>query len=248
MITRITRGLVAAAGALAVAGAALVAAPAASATGTLTLTPDKGSGETAFSVTTTGGCANATATHYVITLSGRSLKETINLGGLQPLSAIPALSTQTTPMTIAVPYTFERAQESYGAAIPTGVYDVKVICRAATTFEPITVYTGKVTLRQVSGGLSFENGAKPTAVTNTAKPRIAGKGNVGATLRVTQGTWAPKPDRTTVVWRIGKKTVGTGAAYKVKRGDRGKTITAVVTATKSGLLPGTASATIRIAK
>jgi len=65
---------------------------------------------------------------------------------------------------------------------------------------------------------------------------------------VTQGTWAPKPDRTTVVWRIGKKTVGTGAAYKVKRGDRGKTITAVVTATKSGLLPGTASATIRIAK
>lgn len=246
MTTRITRGLVVAVGALAVAGAALVAAPAASANGTLSITPTTGGADTAFAVTTTGGCASANATHYVIKLAGGKLTEEITMNGLQPLSAIGATGAQSAPMTIPVSYTFGIAQEAYGSAIPTGVYDLRVICRAATNPQPITVYTSKVTVRQLAGGVAFEEGAKPTAVTNKIKPKIVGKGNVGATLRVSEGTWEPQPDSTSIAWRIGKKTVGTGATYKVKSGDRGKTITAVVTATKSGLAPGTASASIRI--
>lgn len=247
MNARISRGLVAAVGALAVAGAALVAAPAALANGTLSITPASGSGETAMAVTTTGGCASATATHYVITLSGGALTETINLGGLQPLSAIPATGTQTTPMTIAVPYTFDMAQEAYGSVIPTGVYDVNVVCRAGTVFQSITVFAGKVTIRQVAGGILFEDGAKSTTVTNSTKPKVTGKARVGATLRVNTGAWSPTPDATTVTWRVGTKTVGTGVTYKVKVSDKGKTLIAVVKATKAGYLDGTASASIKIA-
>lgn len=243
MTTRIARGLVAAVGALAVAGAALVTAPAASAQGTLSITPATGTGETALAVTTTGGCASSEATHYVITLSGGSLTETVNLGGVQPLSAIPATGTQTAPMTIAVPSTLDMAQEDYGSAIPTGVYDVSVVCRAATDFTPITAYTSKITIRQITGGLLFEEGAKPTKVTNKTKPKVTQK---GSKLTVTVGTWAPVPDSTTVKWLIGKKTVGTGKTYKVKAGDKGKTITAVVTATKAGYNDGTASVSIKV--
>ena len=242
MTTRITRGLVAVVGALAVAGAVLVAAPAASAQGTLSITPTTGNGDTAFAVTTTGGCASAAATHFVVTLSGGTLTGTINLGGVQPLSSIPATGAQTTPMTISVPSTLDLAQEDYGSAIPTGVYDINVVCRAATVFTAITVYTSKITIRQIPGGLVFEEGAKPTAVTNKTKPKVTQK---GSTLTVNVGTWDPAPDSTTVSWRIGKKTVGTGTTYKVKAGDRGKTITAVVTATKAGYGNGTASASIK---
>ena len=102
MTTRITRGLMVAVGALAVAGAALVAAPAASANGTLSITPSTGDAETALAVTTTGGCASANATHYIIKLAGGSLTEEITMNGLQPLSAIGATGAQTTPMTIPV--------------------------------------------------------------------------------------------------------------------------------------------------
>ena len=248
MTTRITRGLMVAVGGLAVAGAALVAAPAASANGTLSITPTTGDADTALAVTTTGGCASANATHYVIKLAGGSLTEEITMNGLQPLSAIGATGAQTAPMTIPVSYTFGIAEEAYGSAIPTGVYDLKVICRAATVPAPITVYTGKVTVRQIAGGMVFEEGAKPTKVTNKAKPKITGQGKVGATLKVSTGTWEPAPDATSIAWKIGSKTVGTGASYKVKSGDKGKTITAVVTATKAGYSNGTASATIKIAK
>lgn len=248
MNSRITRGFAAAVGALAVAGAALVAAPAASANGTLSITPTAGSGETAFAVTTTGGCASSSATHYSIKLAGSGLTEEITLNGVQPLSTIPALGSQTAPMSVPVAYTLDIAQEAYGSAIPTGVYDLKFICRAATVPNPITVYTGKITIRQIAGGMAFEEGAKPTAVTNKAKPKITGQGKVGATLKVSAGSWDPAPDATTYAWKVGSKTVGTGSSYKVKASDRGKTISVTVTATKDGYAPGKASATIKIAK
>ncbi len=248
MTTRITRGLMVAVGALAVAGAALVAAPAASANGTLSITPVSGSGSTALAVTTSGGCASPNATHYVIKLTGGSLTEDITLNGVQSLSAIPAVGSGTTPMSVPVAYTLDMAQENYGSAIPTGVYDLSFICRAATVSAPITTYTSKITIRQIAGGVVFEEGAKPTSVTNTVKPKITGQGKAGATLKVSTGTWDPTPDSTSIAWKIGKKTVGTSATYKVKPADKGKTITAVVTATKDGYGNGTASATIKIAK
>ena len=257
MNARIARGLAAAVGALAVAGAALVAAPVASANGTLSITPAAGTGETAMAVTTTGGCASPNATHYVVTLSGTGVTGDITLNGLQPLSAIPAAGSQTTPMSVPVAsnldmaqaaYSYDQAGDDTSVKIPTGVYSVKFVCRAGADPKPITVYEGSLTLRQTKAGIVFEEGAKPTAVTNTAKPKISGQGKVGATLKATPGTWDPAPDATTFTWKVGTKTVGTGASYKVKAADKGKTITVTVTATKDGYNPGKASATIKIAK
>jgi hypothetical protein len=248
MNSRITRGFAAAVGVLAVAGAALVAAPAASANGTLSITPQSGSGETAFSVTTTGGCASANATHYVIKLSGGSLKEEITMNGLQPLSSIPAIGSQTTPMSVPVAYTFGIAQEAYGSAIPTGVYDLKFICRAATVMTPITVYSGKVTIKQVAGGMTFSEGAENLPVELVTAPKVTGKATVGATIKVSKGTWSPSDATVRATWKIGKKTVGTGFSYKVKPGDRGKTITLTVTASKKGYVSAAWPRTIKVAR
>jgi len=257
MNARIARGLAAAVGALAVAGAALAAAPVASANGTLSITPAAGTGETAMAVTTTGGCASPNATHYVVTLSGTGVTGDITLNGLQPLSAIPASGSQTTPMSVPVAsnldmaqaaYSYDQAGDDTSVKIPTGVYSVKFVCRAGGDPKPITVYEGSLTLRQTKAGIVFEEGAKPISVTNTVKPKITGQGKVGATLKASTGTWNPAPDATTYAWKVGTKTVGTGASYKVKASDRGKTISVTVTATKDGYNPGKASATIKIAK
>ncbi len=248
MNSRIARGLTVAVGALAVAGAALVAAPAASANGTLSITPQTGSGESALSVTTAGGCASPNATHYTVTLSGGSLNETINMNGVQPLAAIGAVGTQTTAMTAPVAYTIDMAEDNYGSAIPTGVYDLSFNCRAALVPQAITVYTTKITIEQLAGGVAFTEGAKELPVQSVTAPKVTGKAKAGATLKVSKGTWSPSDARVKATWKIGKKTVGNGFSYKVKPGDRGKTIKVTVTASKSGYKSATWTKSIKVAQ
>jgi len=248
MTTRITRGLLVAVGALAVAGAALVAAPAASANGTLSITPTTGGADTALTVTTTGGCASPNATHYVIKLAGGSLTEEITMNGLQPLSAIGATGAQTAPMTIPVSYTFGIAEEAYGSAIPTGVYDLNFVCRSALVPQPIATFTAKVTIEQLAGGMTFTEGAKEFPIQVVTAPAVTGKAKAGSTLKVSRGTWSPTPDSTTAKWQIGTKTVGTGFSYKVKPGDKGKTIKVTVTAVKTGYTTATWTKSIKVAK
>ena len=248
MSTHFTRGLAATVGALAVAGAALVAAPAASANGTLSITPSSGDGMTALFVTTTGGCASPNATHYVVKLTGGSLTEDINLNGLQPLSSIPASGSQTTPMSVPVAYTLEIAHEAYGSAIPTGVYDLEFICRAATVAQPITVFETKVTIKQIAGGLTFAEGAANLPVEAVTAPKVTGKAKAGATLKVSKGTWSPSDVTVKATWKIGKKTVGRGFSYKVKPGDRGKTIVVTVIAAKKGYVAAAWLKSIKIGR
>jgi hypothetical protein len=225
-----------------------VAAPAASANGTLSITPATGSGETALSVTTSGGCASPNATHYVIKLSGGSLTEDITMNGVQPLSAIPAVGSGTAPMSVPVAYTVNMAQENYGSAIPTGVYDLKFICRAATVPSPITTYTTKVTIEQLAGGVAFTEGAKNLFVEVVTAPKVTGKAKAGSTIKVSKGTWSPSDASVKATWKIGNKTVGTGFSYKVKPGDRGKTIVVTVTAAKKGYVAAAWPKSIKIAK
>ena len=51
-----------------------------------------------------------------------------------------------------------------------------------------------------------------------------------------------------MTWKIGKKTVGTGFSYKVKPGDRGKTIKVTVTASKKGYVAADWIKSIKVAK
>lgn len=238
------RGAVVGLATAALAGLALVAAPPAAANGTAVPLPEKGIGSQSWAVTTSGGCANATATHYIIRLSGGGLGSAINLSGLQPLSAIPALPTGTTPMTIQVPTNLDDAI-GRGVKLP-GVFDVSVICRAAFSATPLATFTGKLTLRETAEGIAFEAGAQPTAVTNSVKPKISGQARPGSTLTVSPGTWSPDSATVKVTWKVDGKQVGTGTTYRVKASDRGKTVVAEVEASAPGLASGKATASIRI--
>ena len=229
---------------MAVSLLALASVPQASASGTVTLLPTAGSGSEVFSVVTPTGCGSPNATHYVIRLSGGGLTAPINLSGVQPLSAIPALADQTTPMTISVPLTLDVAL-GRGVTLP-GVFDISVVCRGALVPTPVTTFTGKITVFEGAKGITFAEGTQPTSVTNSVKPKITGQAKVGGTLTVSTGTWSPATATTKVTWKVGGKQVGTGVTYKVKSADKGKTVVAEVEATSEGLTPGKASASVKI--
>jgi len=249
------RGTVAAVASAVLAGFALVVATPASANGTaesFTVVQvdgkneevGSGLGSQSWAVRTSGGCANANASHYIIRLSGGGLRAPINLSGLQPLSAIPALPTGTAAMTIQVPTNLDDAI-GRGVRLP-GVFDVSVICRAAFSGAALATFSGKITLSETSAGIAWQDGAKPTAVTNSVKPKITGQAKVGSTLTASTGTWTPASAKATVSWKVDGKEVGKGPKYKVKASDRGKTLVAEVTATAPGLAPGKATASVRI--
>jgi hypothetical protein len=239
-----SRRLVIALTSMAVSVLALGSVPQASANGTVTLLPTSGSGSEVFSVITPTGCGDTNASFYVIRLSGGGLTAPINLSGVQPLSAIPALADQTTPMTISVPLTLDVAL-GRGVQLP-GVFDISVVCRGALASKPLTTFTGKITVFETATGITFAQGTQPTSVTNSVKPKITGEAKVGGTLRVSTGTWSPATAATKVIWKVDGKQVGTGTTYKVKSSDKGKTVVAEVEATAAGLATGKASVSVRI--
>lgn len=251
------RGAAVGLGTFALVGVALVAAPPASANGTATpftvvqvdgknVELDNGLGSQSWAVVTSGGCANASATHYIVRLSGGGLGSAINLSGLQPLSAIPALPAGTTPMAIQVPTNLDDAI-GRDVKLP-GVFDVSVICRTAFSDTALATFGGKITLLETEEGIVWQAGAQPTAVTNSVKPKISGQARTGSTLTVSTGTWSPDSATVKVTWKVDGKQVGTGSKYKVKSSDRGKTVVAEVEATSPGLAPGKASASVKIAR
>ena len=240
------RHAVVAIAALGIAGAGLGLASPAAANGTLVPLPESGNGSESWAVTTSGGCANDKATHYIIRMSGGGLSAPVNLSGVQPLSSIPALPAGTTAMTIQVPTNLEDALPR-GLALPA-VFDVAVICREALKSAALVTFTGKITVFETASGITFKGGAQPIAVTNTVKPRITGQAKVGSTLTAVPGTWTPTTATFAIAWKVDGKQVGTGTTYRVKASDRGKAVVAEVTATADGLKPGTASATVRIAR
>ena len=66
-------------------------------------------------------------------------------------------------------------------------------------------------------------------------PKITGTAKVGSTLKVTVGTWKPKPAFTYQWYRSGKVISGaTKSSYKLVAADKGKTLTVKVTGTKAG--------------
>ncbi|MFC7492686.1 MULTISPECIES: hypothetical protein [unclassified Nocardioides] len=81
-------------------------------------------------------------------------------------------------------------------------------------------------------------GPAPTAF---ARPSISGKARVGATLRVTGGTWST-PGRSSYVWTVDGTEVERGRSYDVARADVGSRVTVTETLKSTGYAPGTATA------
>lgn len=237
----------------ALVGGALVAlSPSAGAAGgTLTLDPSSGDGSTLLSVTTSGGCADAKATHFTVSLSGTGIKQvvptipetyetTAYMVGMTGLGAIGASGVGTTAMHVALSKMFGTvAAANKAATIPNGTYTLAFECREGPgSATPVATFTTAVTILTTASGLTFSQGTPSTALPNTKKPVISGKATVGSKLTVSKGTWASKPSKVTFQWKRGSKVVGTASSYTPVGKDRNKKLTVTVTATAAGYLPG----------
>lgn len=85
--------------------------------------------------------------------------------------------------------------------------------------------------------------AKGKAPKATKKPSITGTAKVGRTVRASPGTWSPKADSYRYEWRLNGKVIAraTGATLKLTSAMRGKKLTVVVTARKTGYTDGKAT-------
>ncbi len=113
-----------------------------------------------------------------------------------------------------------------------------------TGLAPEASYLGLVNYGEtsVSTVVSVESGALPQPV-NTALPTIKGKAVVGGKLKATAGTWDTTGLKFGYQWQSNGVDIpnATKVEYRVAKGDAGKTLTVVVTASKNGMSPGTAT-------
>lgn len=264
MIKRHTRTLAAAVGVSALtAGALMLGLPSATAaTGTLSLDPKSGSGGDPVAVSTSGGCATPNATHFVVKLTGQGVQyavpgsgstgptyESVNyMVGTTSLSAIGSTGTATTSMRVPLSKLFNTVKaENKDGKLPSGAYTLTFECRSKTVTTALSTFTTTVTITDSNSGLTFREG-EPDPVMPVTAPKVTGKAKAGVTLKVSKGTWSPSPDSVKATWKIGKKTVGTGFSYKVKPGDKGKTIRVTVTAAKAGYVSADWVKSIKIAR
>jgi protocatechuate 3,4-dioxygenase beta subunit len=114
-----------------------------------------------------------------------------------------------------------------------------------------TVANGGGLVPAAGGGGGGGGGGTTTSISNTAKPSITGTAKVAGALTANPGTWSTDGLTFVYQWlRDGAPIVGaTGTSYSPAVGDLAKAISVSVTATKTGLTPGTASSdSVTIAK
>jgi hypothetical protein len=217
--------------------------------GTLSFIPTEGTGDTGFSVLTSGGCASAQATHFIITMTGTGLTEPNTVTGVTELTTIGATGQQTASMTSPVSKVLETVRQENGGTLPSGGYTITVTCRPKMATTPLATFSGMITVTNGPGGvISWREGftPAPTPIVNTTKPKVTGKNQVGQTLTVSRGGWNPVPASYAYVWKLGSKTVGTSAKLKVTNAMRGKTLRVTVTASKSGFIAGRVTVNVAI--
>ena len=241
-----------------------VAIPSASAgaKGTITLEPGSGTGADPVTVVTSAGCSDATATHFVVKLTGAGVQYTVPgsgstgptyedvnyMVGNTALAAVGSSGESTSPIRVPLSKLFGTArQENKDGRFASGEYTLTLECRTKLSPTAISTFTTQVTLIDNASGFTFREGAM-TAITNVTAPKIAGTAKVGATLRVSTGSWSPTPASYTYAWKIGAKTVSTKNTYKVVAADRGKKVTVTVTAKADGYKDASKTASVTIAK
>ncbi len=117
------------------------------------------------------------------------------------------------------------ALDAKGKKVPKGSYTYWLTNQAVDGSGPVVRVDGK------AGAL----GKLSVTFITAATPNIVGTPKVGKTLKVTTGTWKPAPTFSYQWYRSGKAISGAiGAAYKLVKADKGKTVTVKVTGAKSG--------------
>jgi hypothetical protein len=168
--------------------------------------------------------------------------------GNTSLATIGSTGTSTSAMRVPLSKLFSTVKaENKGGMLPSGAYTLSFECRSKAVPTALSTFSTTVTIIDGASGLTFKEGA-PDPITVVTAPKVTGQAKAGSTLKVTKGTWSPSDARVTATWKIGNKTVGTGFSYKVKPGDRGKTIVVTVTAAKKGYVAAAWPKSIKIAK
>ena len=251
------------ASAVAAAGFVLAVSPASAGTaGTLKLEPTTGTGADPVTVVTSAGCSDASATHFVVKLTGAGVQyvvpgsgstgptyEVVNyMVGNTALSAVSSSGEATSAIRVPLSKLFGQArQENKGGKFASGEYTLTLECRSKLSSAAISTFTTKVTLIDTASGFTFREGAM-VPVANVTAPKITGTAKVGQTLKVSNGSWSPTATSYTYAWKIGSKTVSTKNTYKVAGTAKGKKVTVTVTAKAPGYQNGTKSVSVTIAK
>ena len=119
-----------------------------------------------------------------------------------------------------------------GVAIPGATAQTyQVTAQVAGTTLSVRVTGGRAGYATTSVVSASAGTAAEASFTAAPAPKVKGKPRVGSKLRAVVGAWSPQPATTTYQWfRNGKRIKGaTKAKYKVKKADKGKRITVVVT-------------------
>ena len=106
--------------------------------------------------------------------------------------------------------------------------------------------TGVSTVVQVTTGDAVE----PGTPVNTSPPTISGKAEVGGKLTASPGEWDTDGLAFAYQWQANGVDIpgANKATYKVRAADQGASLTVVVTATKDGVPPGTATSEAVVVK
>jgi lysophospholipase L1-like esterase len=168
-------------------------------------------------------------------------------------SVAPAISgTATTGQTLtAGTGTWNASPDSYtyvwkraGSAI-SGATSSTYVLQLADEGSAITVTVTAIKAGYTSGSATSSSVTPSvTTVVNTVAPAITGTTTEGQTLTVSNGTWNVTPDSYSYVWKRGGSAISgaTASTYVLVTADVGTTITCTVTAVKSGLTSGSATA------
>ena len=133
-------------------------------------------------------------------------------------------------------------------AVLLGTQGVPVSYSASwADLAPLTTYlglvhygdTGVTTAVEVTTG----DAPEPGTPVSTAPPTISGTPQVGKKLAASPGEWDTEGLEFAYQWQADGVDIpgATAATYRVRQADEGKALTVVVTATKAGLAPGTAT-------
>jgi hypothetical protein len=131
-----------------------------------------------------------------------------------------------------------------GAAIKgaTGsTYKIPVLMRGKRIAVIVTARaTGRSDTSATSAAVTVGHGVAPKA---TTKPKISGTTEAGRTVKVKVGAWSPSATSYKYVWKLNGKTIkgATGSKLKLKKSWKGKKLTVVVTAKRTGHFDGKAT-------
>ncbi|GAA2630102.1 hypothetical protein [Paractinoplanes durhamensis] len=191
--------------------------------------------------------ATSAATHATATLAGPFTVIGPNLVSTQAPSISGAIRVGSTVR--AVPGVWSPAATSYGYQWAANGSAIKGATGVTYTIPP-ALRGLRLSVVVTARRPDYLAGARATAYATvgygvapkaSALPKISGTVKAGKTVKVSVGTWSPKPTAYRYEWRLNGKLISTSSAVKLTKAMKGKKLTVTVVAKRTGHLDGRAT-------